>query len=82
MDFFSIHSMVYFGFAQKKIHSIVYIIQKNPFYSLYRKLFEKTKIHISEFSIFSKSKMDFFYIQDIGYPDILIQNGHPYVFNR
>ena len=67
MDFFSIHSMVYFGFAQKKIHSIVYnenfLKKQNPY------------IKIVDF----KSKMDFFCIQYIGYPDILIQNGHPYL---
>ena len=52
MDFLYIHSMVYFGFSQKKIHSMVYSIQKNPFYSLHYELFENKNPFIKTFDLF------------------------------
>ena len=51
MDFLYIHSMVYFGFSQKKIHSMVYSIQKNPFYSLHYELFENKNPFIKTFDL-------------------------------
>ena len=67
--------MVYFGFSQKKIHSIVYSIQKKKIHSIvYIKNFLRIKIHLLKLLIYymkkGKIQAGFFSIQDNGYPTI------------